>query len=274
MKLEKEGVKMAEMVEIITWSQDIDKIIRELNRKQTVFFVWLCSMRVLPFIGLTGSFNFWEDNKDVNRHLYNILNILDIVANYDDSTTYIDVNAIAVAGDTLRDASRTSGIDVASLTAKVNAVTVELDAILYAINTIVASMSAAAENADIDVAKEATKAAGDAARAARAAGAAGAARAAGAAGAAGADIQQYSKLQDIILEDILYIKNGKYHKFNNDIGLYGDTWNNFQKALNDVGCGYWGRLYKNIFQSGFKIDKKAFKMRLSVLDFTPLGLHS
>ncbi|MDR0476206.1 MAG: hypothetical protein LBH43_21390 [Treponema sp.] len=71
-------------------------------------------------------------------------------------------------------------------------------------------------------------------------------------------------LRNIVLDDISYIERGVYEKFNNDTGLYGSIWDNFQKALNDIGCGYWGKLYENIFQNGFKVDKTALKTRWSV----------
>jgi hypothetical protein len=58
--------------------------IEYFSPKQTAFFVWLCSIRALPFIGLSGNFNFWGKDK-INRHLYDVLNTIDLVAIYSDN---------------------------------------------------------------------------------------------------------------------------------------------------------------------------------------------
>ncbi len=47
-------------------------------------------------------------------------------------------------------------------------------------------------------------------------------------------------------------------------GWYKKIWDNFQKALDAEGCSYWGRLYKEIYENGFMVDKKALKSRLNV----------
>ncbi|GHU53118.1 hypothetical protein AGMMS49975_10380 [Clostridia bacterium] len=86
-----------------------------------------------------------------------------------------------------------------------------------------------------------------------------------AANAANAACVANASLREIILQDLEIIQNGRnYADFNNDLSLYGNVWNNFQKALRDIGCGYWGDLYKNIFENHFEIDKKALERRLSV----------
>ncbi|MCL2054265.1 MAG: ADP-ribosylation factor-like protein [Oscillospiraceae bacterium] len=71
-------------------------------------------------------------------------------------------------------------------------------------------------------------------------------------------------LQDIILSDLSLIKENNYNQFNNDISIYGNIWNKFQNALQDNGCEYWGKLYEDIFKSGFVVDKEALERRLSV----------
>ena len=71
-------------------------------------------------------------------------------------------------------------------------------------------------------------------------------------------------LRDIILCDLEKIKAKNYDEFDNDIGIYGYIWDNFQKVLKDNGCEYWGKLYEDIFKSGFKLDREALELRLSV----------
>jgi hypothetical protein len=234
---------MVELSEINKWPQEI-KIISELNHEQIIFFAWLCSMRVLPFLGLGGSFSFWKKNK-VNWYLYGILSIFDIAANYDDNTAYVAIDAAIAAIDvtiTARDAryAAIAARDVArAAKAAIDAARAARAASDTTLTVRYATIAArAARDATID-AIYATRAARD-------------------------NSQENIILDDIIFKDILYIKNGTFYKFNNDISLYGNTWNNFQTALNDVGCGYWGRKYKNIFQNRFIVDEKVLKMRLSV----------
>jgi len=80
------------------------------------------------------------------------------------------------------------------------------------------------------------------------------------------DITEY---KSIILKDIEQIGENNYEEFDNDLSIYGDIWDNFQKALKDNGCEYWGKLYERIFKKGFNIDeeeKKELNKRLNVLD--------
>jgi GTPase SAR1 family protein/uncharacterized DUF497 family protein len=231
-----------ELPEENTHHVHIDIIIETLNNDQIVFFTWLFSMRVLPFLGLTGSFNFWKNK--VNGPLYTIFNTLDIViaANYYDNiisnTTLDALDAVLAAVDTR--AVRAARVVRAAVLAARTARVARASRDAFALDALDDAIDARAVAIDAILAALTTLT------------------------AARGDSQQINKLYNIILEDIFYIKEGIFDKFNNDIGLYGNIWNNFQKALNDVGCGYWGRLYENIFRSGFKVDKKALKMRLSV----------
>jgi GTPase SAR1 family protein len=68
----------------------------------------------------------------------------------------------------------------------------------------------------------------------------------------------------ILLDDIFNIKNNKHEHFHNDVKIYGEIWDNFQKALKNIGCEYWGNLYNNTFKNKFYLDRDALADRLSV----------
>jgi len=224
-KLKKEDANMVELP-VKNIMKQVLRETRDLNHDQALFFVWLCSVRALPFIGLTGSFKFLGENTDINKNLYSVINTIDIAANYDGDTNYSDARVAAyttvdIINRAVHSATNTADIVAAHTTTRA------------AISAVFATEFSSTNNVNTD-------------------------------DAADIDASEYNmKLYNNIFEDISYIKQGVYDKFNNDISLYGDTWNNFQKALNDVGCGYWGRLYENIFQSRFKIDKKGLNIRLS-----------
>jgi hypothetical protein len=50
--------------------------------------------------------------------------------------------------------------------------------------------------------------------------------------------------------------------------IYGVIWNNFFEDLHTAGCGYWVRLYENLFKNKsiikdrFTIDEKELERRL------------
>ena len=214
----------------------IDKI-RKFDRKQTMFLAWLCSIRALPFIGADGNFRFWEKDNEINKHLFAIFNAIDTVANYNVTkaanidTAYVDAaNAISAAAN---NAAKAAAVDAAAANAAYN--------VAKAISA--AACAAANPNSYAYVANTI----------------------ASAIAAANVVRKKNIKLYSIIEEDISYINDDIYVKFNNDIGIYGVVWNNFQKALENTGCGYWGKLYEDIFHSGFKVDKKASRTRLRVL---------
>jgi len=73
----------------------------------------------------------------------------------------------------------------------------------------------------------------------------------------------------IITNDIEAIKNNNLAALDNDTGVYGGVWNNFQNALRDLNCAYWGDWYDDLFAKGFILDdddKAKIKMRLNVPD--------
>lgn len=72
-------------------------------------------------------------------------------------------------------------------------------------------------------------------------------------------------LRSILLEDLEIIKSGNCN-FRNDTTMYGEIWDNFQGALRDVGCEYWGDWYAKLFAKGFILDdndREEIKLRLN-----------
>jgi len=143
-------------------------------------------------------------------------------------------------------------------------ITQHLYAVLNAIDVIANYNTSIITSRAAARADAAAYAAADDADAAARAAAADAADAARAAASIAINYDRVIELRRVILEDLSHIKEGTYDKFDNNLSMYGDVWDNFQKALNDAGCGYWGRLYETIFESRFHFDQVALKMRLSV----------
>lgn len=69
-------------------------------------------------------------------------------------------------------------------------------------------------------------------------------------------------LISVLLSDIESIQNDRLPTISIDI--YGKFWDNFQQALKNEGCEYWGKLYQNIFENNFKVDVEALERRIKV----------
>ena len=211
----------------------------EIDRKQTVFFAWLCAVRALPFLGGRGHFDYHEE-KEIQRYLYAIIRALDASCYYyawewkgnDDYLTYIYAaktanRAYFYAADT----ARVAYISVAARTVK---------------DKIIADIAAARAAAAYDAATAATIAA-----------------------------NFNVDLKSTIIDDIQIIKNSKVMflgksktlRFNNILDLKGKIWTNFKTALAGVGCSYWGDLYEGIYNNYFELselDKEALERRMKV----------
>jgi ABC-type cobalamin/Fe3+-siderophores transport system ATPase subunit len=57
----------------------------------------------------------------------------------------------------------------------------------------------------------------------------------------------------IISNDISCIKSGKIEAGVSKV-LYGKIWSHFHISLRTIGCSYWSKLYRKIFQSDFDLD--------------------
>jgi hypothetical protein len=211
-----------------SFEAEVRERIKDLSRDAAVFFAWLCAVRALPFLGNKGNFNFGEDSVCELR-LHSVFLALDCSAAH---ALHIAVNSFPAshAADAFSHKPANSAVFAASFAA--------LDSIYYA---------AHATGADADIGYIAARAARITVDAAVAANAAAV------------------TLQEIMLQDIEIIKNDRdYAAFNNDLSLYDNVWGNFQQALRDIDCGYWGDLYANIFANNFRIDEEALERRLSV----------
>ena len=72
-------------------------------------------------------------------------------------------------------------------------------------------------------------------------------------------------LESVLLQDLEDIAAGK-RTFYNDLLMYGTSWDNFQTALRDLDCAYWGEWYANLFAKGLSLDEKdkaEIELRLS-----------
>ena len=73
-------------------------------------------------------------------------------------------------------------------------------------------------------------------------------------------------LKNILFKDIKAIMENRLNMCNHDTSVYGKVWVNFQEDLKAIGCAYWARFYENLFNNGFKIDKKQLERHLGIPD--------
>jgi GTPase SAR1 family protein len=232
--------------------------LKTLNQENAVRFAGICALRALPYLGAEGHFDYWEEN-DRQKHLYAVFCAID--ANLSSgSACDRDYNAYDRAID-----AYTYSDDVHDNYIASNA------AVRAAVRTAARTAIRAGDYRAVRAA-EAAEAAAEAARAAaRIAVRAGdyrAVRAAEAAvRAAEAAARDYyieiQNIQKILLQDLQDVKNGNPLS-HTDTGIYGSVWDNFQKALANEGCAYWGRLYERLFANGFVPDPDELKLRMSV----------
>lgn len=69
--------------------------------------------------------------------------------------------------------------------------------------------------------------------------------------------------ETIIFDDIKNIRNENRFSYN-DIVIYGEVWNTFEKALNSENCSFWYQLYKSIFENKFVVDMEMLKKRIYI----------
>ena len=186
-----------------------------LDNKRTSFFIWLCAVRVLPFIGSAGGFSFWEE-KDRAKYLYAVLGAVDVFAAEETDDNIMDAVTEAALNNEVP-----SAIGVVARIAACSSF---------------AKDTAYSQNAYVDVAVAVIDSA----------------------------LEHGVDLSSVILNDLAEIKSNAYNTLNSSVDIYGEVWNNFRKALKEADCDYWGRLYAELFQSGFDLDKEALSRRLNV----------
>lgn len=72
-----------------------------------------------------------------------------------------------------------------------------------------------------------------------------------------------SALFHFILNEITSIKTNAPSPFSRK--NYDSLWKNFESTLQELGCEYWGTLYRNIIDNHFHKDKEKLKQRIHVL---------
>jgi|GEM_PF-3913323 len=222
----------------IDLKENILKRIKQFDQSQIVIFARLWAIRTLPFIGTSGNFTFLEPKHKVYEYLFTILNAIDIVADYKCSALK-DYTDLAIAAS---DAAR----EVVEAVRKVRDNPynpLSSDGTQAAYKTLrTVSVAAAAVSAAANIHSAISDLASVVAEI----------------------VKNESELDSILEDDISKIKAKNYKNFINGIRIYGKTWENFQKALDDVGCGYWGRLYSLLFHDKFQFDQDELKIRLNV----------
>lgn len=253
----------------------IKMTLKKLNRRQTLYFAWVCAVRAFPLIGAEGTFSMWKQD-DVMKHLYAVLYALDIsfgvsldITTFTFSAAARSARAFAFAYDDFAPDSITiATIDVAdAFTAATRGVKVfdpDFTAIVTSDDAAAFAIRAVtyASNAFAPARFETSRA--DAARTAATYVPARAASNTFAAAFAAVNASSYYDIdfRKILLDDLYNIKEEKSIKFNN--GIYGDLWTNFQHSLVKIGCSYWGDLYADIFENNFKLDEKKLIERMDV----------
>ena len=219
----------------------IKQKLKPLNLKQQVFFAWLCGVRALPFLFVYKDFEYWQ-MVEFQQFLYSILYSLDA------SSGFYLLNATAEADAGIRAAYAAHAITRAAYDTAYGAA----EAVARAVYAGVRAADAATHTAYATDA--AAYAATNAARAARA--------------AAVADTFtnhiSTQEFENIIINDINLIKKDQLDQLNNDVGIYGNIWDNFQSGLQEIGCGYWADLYAKLFKDRFKANIDEIKLRLTV----------
>jgi len=209
----------------VPFKKKLEPELEKLTKEQLVHFAWLCAVRALPFLGCEGNFYFWEKN-EMQKHLYAVFYALDVSAAFS-FLTPISGAVANRAADAANDAAPFPTPYAA----------------------VIATANSAAAAAEVIAANSVT----DAANAAHAADA-----------ACTSATNSSFDFKPIILSDLENIRNQQKNSQANQTNLYVKIWDNFQKALEAEGCGYWGRLYKNIFDNGFELDQEALERRMSV----------
>lgn len=208
----------------------VEEKLKDLPQEQVAFYAWRSALRALPFLGANGNFNFWEE-EERQRALFSVIFAYDIAS------------AAACSCD-------------ASLS---NAVTVAMNDVVASTVSTTASASASVANAATNAAAAASFFSSTSTFSATAAFSV-AANAVNAA-AFSSPSSVVEKISKMLFNDIDGVKNGGGEL---STEIYGPIWENFQDALKNEGCAYWGKLFEQLFSDGDIKDKEAQKKRLNV----------
>jgi hypothetical protein len=223
-EIDKALILEKQKIEDETFKVQIASELKKMSTEQIVFFDWLCAVRILPFIGIDGNFDYWKQTDRMN-HLYALFMALDISVVPQAVRTMASARARAAA----LNAETAAGKAAAEAAARASgAYDKAPNKNYYAVN----------------LAHEVCNDARAAAEAAKA-------------------LSVAYNLQEILIDDVGKIQDN-IQISHNDTSLYGKIWENFQQALEKEDCAYWGCLYKDIFDNSFILDKEAHQRRLNV----------
>jgi GTPase SAR1 family protein len=199
--------------------------LEKLSREQMLGFAWRCALRALPYLGAEGNFAFWK-KEERQEYIYAIFCALDISAanSFNDDADAYDSAVYAASY-------------AANAAVVANYASYAVAVANYA-SYAVAVANYASYAVDVSYAADASYAAVAAATAAR------------------------MDLESIILQDLKNIQKNEKQSISTE--FYGEIWDNFQKALKDEDCEYWGNLYQKIFDNQFVLDREALKIRVNV----------
>ncbi|MCL1906082.1 MAG: hypothetical protein FWG06_03630 [Clostridiales bacterium] len=279
----------------MSFHERITAQLQPLNREQLCLFAWLCGLRALPVLSVGRRFCYWKEDER-QKHLYSIFYALDACAGVWGLNT-ADVFAISSAADiaanAAKDAAAAAANNIAAKAAK-NAVWVAWTAsdVASAAAWVARTASSAEANPDaaVNAAAWAFRASSHGNRineperfaSSSAFWGPGAFTRIGTNDIFGNTINNDIR---VIFNSIAAIKSNDLTALNKDTsiygamwnnfledtsntGIYGVVWNNFLEDLDKAGCGYWGRLYKELFKNKFilkdrfALDEKELARRL------------
>ncbi|MDR2570682.1 MAG: hypothetical protein LBD23_10370 [Oscillospiraceae bacterium] len=240
-----ENMTVASEDKILDLKEQIKEKLKDADGKQMSFFVWLCSVRVLPFLVTNGGFDFWGNEK--LNYLYNVFNAIDIsyafnafssdvvcdylkIKNTDPNNDSGSINAIGHAVAPAAHYAYRQATDVAHFS--VHVIENSVFTAYFSVQTLLSeTIKVAAEFRINETLKYLNSI-----------------------------IEKTNiGLGTIILNDIDCIMDNTYDGFNNNTDVYNGDWEIFQNALYAEGCGCWGNLYEDIFKSGFQVDDDCFE---------------
>lgn len=262
----------------------IDNLLKKMDRKQRIRFAWLCTVRVLPFLAYRNNtekpyFYYW--GKDANKHISSIFRVIDAILVADPlyitetapvarfaAQSIIPTTAPYVTIDYIRsiviDAAIDTSINIKNNhpTAFITAIAARLivtTAIDATTDVAVASRYLASLNSyptDIDASVDAARY--------TAAIATDNNSSYTIASNHLIDLNKFNDcFYDILLMDAEEILANKPLS-NKGVDIYRYLWYEFENALESIDAGYWARLYKEIFDNGFELNKAELLQRINL----------
>jgi hypothetical protein len=244
-----ENMSVATQEKDLNLIEQIEEKLKGADEKQISFFVWICSVRVLPFLVTNGGFDFWGDDR-IN-HLHNVFNAVDITYAFNKFKPEVVCDYLKIKESDPNNNSRSiNAIGHAVAPAAYYAHRQSADLAHHVVHVVENAVFASYFSIQ-DLSNETIKVAFKFRK---------------------SETLKYIssviektniKLKEVVLKDIERIMAGEYGDFDKDTSIYNGAWENFQDALSVEGCDYWGSLYEDIFRNNFQVDEEALKRRLN-----------